>query len=108
MTTKSRKRSAASEVLHKKASASKVVLSSTEASVPAPDHETKSKKPVRLTRARAASIRRAIETKSPVSAKKEKAPCDCGVFGNLSFATGKIVGKTSSLLGKLASAVKKN
>jgi len=108
MPTKSKKRSAASEVLHASGSSSKVVLSASHTAAAVADKEVKAKKTVRLTRAKAASIRHAIESKSPVPVKKEKASRAHGVFDELSFVTGKLAGKTNALFGKLASVVKKN
>ena len=118
MTKKSRKRSAASEVLHHTEGASKVDLSASDASVLTPDREIKIRKPVRLTRARAASIRRAIVTKTdggvksdvskPLSLRRERALRTHGPIGNLTFMTGKLVGKTGAFFGKIKRLVKSN
>lgn len=118
MPTKSRKRSAASEALKSTESHSKMVLSAGDASVLTPDREIKIRKPVRLTRARAASIRRAIVTKSTVAAKpaavrhegirQARTVRAQGTLGSLTFMAGKLVGKTGALIGKVKSLAKVN
>ncbi len=104
---KSRKRSAANEALKMSEGPSKVVLSASDASMLAPDREIKIKKPVRLTRARAASIRRSIATHAPAAirpiaaVRKEKTPRVQNILGEVTFTAGMFVGKTGLLLGKI-------